>query len=122
MPHIPKTEPASPKKASAEKPAKGGKAPGGKKASAEKAGKAKAGSKAAKGAVANGKDDKKPKKERKVFELPGQTRDTPAEVSSAPMLIVTHPCLCSVFLQVLIWITRSTSMDQLALSTISVCS
>ncbi|CAL5223558.1 g6091 [Coccomyxa viridis] len=76
MPNIPKTEPSSPKKASAEKPAKGVKAPGGRKTSAEKAKKSKAGAKAAKGAAADGK----PKKERKVYELPGQTRDTPQEV------------------------------------------
>ena len=76
MPNIPKTEPSSPRKASAERPAKGAKAPGGRKTSAEKAKKSKAGAKAAKGAAADGK----PKKERKVYELPGQTRDTPQEV------------------------------------------
>ena len=117
MPNIPKTEPSSPRKASAEKPAKGGKAPGGKKASGEKAGKAKAGAKAAKDAAADGK----PKKERKVYELPGQTRDTPLEVSRIPMVIVMYPVLHSMFLQVLIWITCSTYMDNLALSTVPVC-
>ena len=96
MPNIPKTEPSSPKKASAEKPAKGAKTPASKKASAEKPGKPKAIAKAAKGAANNGKADNAAapvRKERKVYELPGQTRDTPPQVGLHPK----SPCeeICS---------------------------
>ena len=90
MPHIPKTKLSPPSKASAEKPGKGVKTPGSRKASTEKAAKPKAVAKATKGAAANGKADKAAapvKKERKVYELPGQTRDTPPEVSQAPIFI-----------------------------------
>lgn len=84
MPIIPKPEPSSPKKPSAEKPFKGAKAPGGKGASAEKGKKSHTGAKAAKGAAANGKAATPVKKQRKVYELPGQTRDTPPEVEPEP--------------------------------------
>ncbi len=59
MPNIPKTEPSSPKKASAEKPAKGAKTPASKKASAEKPGKPKAIAKAAKGAAKRDAENRK---------------------------------------------------------------
>lgn len=78
MPRIPKTEPSeAPQKGSAEKPGKAAQGAARKKGAA---GKAEA--KAAKEAEANGKAGKAAavKKERKVFELPGQTRDTPPEV------------------------------------------
>ena len=99
MPNIPKTEPSSPKKGSAEKPAKGSKTPGSKKSSAEKAGKPKAAVKDAKGAAANRKADKAGapvRKERKVYELPGQTRDTPPEVGFEPQVALSKNCfLCT---------------------------
>ena len=79
MPRIPKAEdPESTKKGPAEKSSKLSKALTAKKGAAEKAGKPtrKAGKEDA------GKADKTApvKRERKVYELPGQTKDTPPEV------------------------------------------
>ena len=86
MPAIPKDEPSeSTKKTPAGKAAKENKAATGKKSSTEKASKPK--TKAAKEAAAHGKADKAAgaaKRERKVFDMPGQTRDTPPEVFSKP--------------------------------------
>ena len=78
MPKIPKTEdPESSRKGPTEKSSKGSKASAAQKGSVEKTGKPKG--KAAKDA---GKADKAApvKRERKVYELPGQTKDTPLEV------------------------------------------
>ncbi|CAK0760227.1 hypothetical protein CVIRNUC_002754 [Coccomyxa viridis] len=78
MPKIPKTEdPESSKKGPTEKSSKGSKASAAQKGSVETTGKPKG--KAAKDA---GKADKAApvKRERKVYELPGQTKDTPPEV------------------------------------------
>ena len=79
MPKIPKTEdPESSKKGPAERSTKESKALVAKKGAAEKAGKPKG--KAAK-EVAGKADRAAPvKRERKVYELPGQTKDTPPEV------------------------------------------
>ena len=79
MPKVPKTEdPESIKKGPMEKLSKGSKASAAHKGSAEKTGKSKG--KAAKEGA--GKADKAApvKRERKVYELPGQTKDTPPEV------------------------------------------
>ena len=88
MPKIPKTEdPESSKKGPTEKSSKGSKASAAQKGSVEKTGKPKG--KAAKDA---GKADKAApvKRERKVYELPGQTKDTPPEVC---FLHVVECCL-----------------------------
>ena len=86
MPAVPKDEPSeSTKKSPAGKAAKGNKAATDKKSSTEKASKPK--TKAVKEAAAHGKADKAAgaaKKGRKVFDMPGQTRDTPPEVCCKP--------------------------------------
>ena len=86
MPAVPKDEPSeSTKKTPAGKAGKGNKAATDKKSSTEKASKPK--TKAAKEAAAHAKADKAAgaaKKERKVFDMPGQTRDTPPEVCCKP--------------------------------------
>ena len=79
MPKVPKIEdPESTKKGPTEKLSKGSKASAAQKGSAEKTDKSKG--KAAKEGA--GKADKAAplKRERKVYELPGQTKDTPLEV------------------------------------------
>lgn len=47
-----------------------------------------------KAAAKSEKEDVKPKKERKTFEMPGQTRETPDEVSNL-LLILSQKAVCA---------------------------